>query len=125
MSEEKKRLTSAANSSLPQASSIPDEETFQRVRVLLRDAIKAKVKQSEAEDKLKEIREELVLIAEAYGMKGFRHGLAGFQYDGYIRRKTLSKEALLASGVSAQIIEDAYIEGAEFVSAKIVAFDIE
>ena len=58
-------------------------------------------------------------------MSGFKHGLAGFQYDGFVTRKSLSKEALLAAGVAAQTIEDCYLPGTPFVSAKIIAFDFE
>ena len=125
MSEEKKRLVSAGNSKLPQASEIPDNETFQEVRKLLKRAISLRETISEKEDELSDIKERLQAICEAFNMKGFRQGLAGFQYDGFVTRKSLSKEALLAAGVAAQTIEDCYLEGKPFVSAKIVAFDFE
>jgi len=133
---EKKRFTSAGNSKLPQASEIPDEDTFQEVRKLLKKAISLRAGISEREDELSVIKECLGAICEAFELKGFRHGLAGFQYDGYITRKSLSKEALLSSScicpkcstevaISAQTIEDCYLEGKPFVSAKIIAFDFE
>ena len=125
MSEEKKRLVSAGNSKLPQASEIPDEDTFQEVRKLLKKAISLRETISEKEDELSDIKERLQVICEAFSMKGFRQGLAGFQYDGFITRKSLSKEALLAAGVAAQTIEDCYLEGKPFVSSKIIAFDFE
>ena len=125
MSEEKKRMISAGNSKLPMASEIPDEETFQEVRELLKQALKLKVEISEQEDKLQEVKDQLQAICEAFGMSGFKYGLAGFQYDGFVTRKSLSKEALLAAGVAAQTIEDCYLEGKPFVSAKIIAFDFE
>ena len=125
MSEEKKRMISAGNSKLPMASEIPDEDTFQEVRVLLKKALKLRETISEKEDELSGIKDQLQAICEAFDMKGFRHGLAGFQYDGFITRKSLSKEALLAAGVAAQTIEDCYLEGKPFVSAKIIAFDFE
>ena len=125
MAEEKKRLVSAGNSKLPMASEIPDEETFQEVRVLLKKALKLRETISEKEDELSDIKERLQAVCEAFGMSGFKHGLAGFQYDGFVTRKSLSKEALLAAGVAAQTIEDCYLEGKPFVSAKIIAFDFE
>ena len=125
MAEEKKRLVSAGNSKLPMASEIPDEETFQEVRKLLKQALKLKVEISEREDKLQEVKDQLQAVCEAFSMPGFKLGLAGFQYDGFITRKSLSKEALLAAGVAAQTIEDCYLPGTPFVSAKIIAFDYE
>ena len=122
---EKKRFTSAGNSKLPQASEIPDEDTFQEVRKLLKKAISLREIISEKEDELSDIKERLQAVCEAFDMKGFRQGLAGFQYDGFVTRKSLSKEALLAAGVAAQTIEDCYLEGKPFVSAKIIAFDFE
>jgi hypothetical protein len=125
VSEEKKRLVSAGNSKLPQASEIPDEYTFQEVRKLLKRAVALRASISEKEDELSGIKDQFQAICEAFNMKGFRQGLAGFQYDGFITRKSLSKEALLAAGVKAQIIEDCYLEGKPFVSSKIIVFDFE
>jgi hypothetical protein len=125
MAEEKKLLRSAGNSKLPMASEIPDEDTFQEVRALLKKALKLRETISEKEDELSDIKERLQAVCEAFSMSGFKHGLAGFQYDGFVTRKSLSKEALLAAGVAAQTIEDCYLEGKPFVSAKIIAFDFE
>jgi hypothetical protein len=125
MAEEKKLLRSAGNSKLPMASEIPDEDTFQEVRVLLKKAVKLRETISEKEDELSDIKEKLQTICEAFNMRGFRQGLVGFQYDGFVTRKSLSKEALLAAGVAAQTIEDCYLPGTPFVSAKIIAFDFE
>ena len=125
MSEEKQRLRSAAGSNLPLASVIDDPELFKKSVKLLKEATGCSVKQSEAEDRLKEIKEELGAICEAYGLKGFKHGLHGFEYHGYTTRKSLSKEKLLAAGVSAEIIADAYVEGTPFMFSKVIPFDIE
>jgi hypothetical protein len=51
--------------------------------------------------------------------------MTGFQYNGYATRKTLSKEKLLAAGVSAETINAAYTEGEPFLSCKLIAFDLE
>lgn len=125
MAEEKKLLRSAGNSKLPVASEIPDEETFQEVRKLLKRAIVLRAAISEREDELSDIKERLQAVCEAFAMPGFKLGLAGFQYDGFVTRKSLSKEALLAAGVAAQTIEDCYLPGTPFVSAKIITFDFD
>jgi len=127
MSEDTKRkiLRSAANSSLPVASLIPDPDLFRRSIELLRRAQDLKVKVSVAEEELLSIRDELAAICEAFNLKGFRHGLTGFEYHGYTSRKSLSKERLLALGVSADTIAEAYVDGEPFLSAKITVFDME
>jgi hypothetical protein len=119
------RIYSAAKSNLPIASVIDDPETFKRAVALLRKATANKVKKSEIEESDEQVRAELAAICEAYSLKGLKHGLAGFEYHGYATRKTLSKELLLARGVSAEDIEASYKEGDPFLSAKVVVFDIE
>jgi hypothetical protein len=37
----------------------------------------------------------------------------------------LSKEKLLAAGVAADVIADAYVDGKPFLSMKLVRFDLE
>jgi hypothetical protein len=125
MSEEKKRLLSASGSNLPIASVIDDHDTFARAVELLKKAVRQAAKKSEAEEEIERIKAELGAICEAYGLKGLRHGLNGFSYSGWTTRKTLSKERLLAQGVSAEQIDAAYAESEPFVYARIVPFDIE
>jgi hypothetical protein len=125
MNETKQRLRSASGSTLPVASIIPDADTFQQVRKLLAEAVKVKVKQSELEDREREIRDELAAVCEAYQLKGFRHGRAGFEYHGYTTRKTLSKEKLLAAGIPAETISDCLEESKPFILCKVVTFDID
>lgn len=125
MSEDAKtKLRSAARSTLPVASIIPDPDTFKQAVKLLKEATAIVTKQSEQDDRLKEIKSELAAICEAYEVKGFRHGLHGFEYHGYTTRKTLSKEKLLLLGVSADQIDKSYVDSAPFLSSKIVPFDI-
>lgn len=126
MSEDKKqRLRSAAGSSLPIASVIDDSEIFKRVVKLLKEATSTVVRRSECEDREREIKEELGAICAAYDLKGFRHGKHGFEYHGYMTRKTLSKERLLAQGVSAEQIDAAYEDGKPYLYAKIIPFDLD
>lgn len=122
---EKQRLRSAAKSSLPMASTIPDPETFRRVVELLKEGVALKVKASELEEREKEIKEELAAVAEGYQTKGFRHALAGFEYHGWQTKKTLSKEKLLSNGVSADVIDKSFSESDPFLSTKMFAFDLE
>jgi len=122
---EKQRLRSASKSSLPIASKIPDPETFRRVVALLKEGVEIKVKASELEEREKEIKEELAAVSEAYGTKGFRHGLVGFEYHGWQTKKTLSKEKLLSNGVSAAVIDNSFAESAPFLSTKMFAFDLD
>jgi hypothetical protein len=120
------RLRSAGNSKLPLASVIPDTETMQNAVKLMKEGVKLKARLSELEDREKEIRETLAAICEAFDLTdGIKHGMTGFQYNGYATRKTLSKEKLLAAGVSAETINAAYTEGEPFLSCKLIAFDLE
>ena len=127
--EKKSRLRSASRSTLPKSSEIPDSATFRQVNGLLKEAIKLKVKESEVKERLEEIRDELAMVAMAYDLSGFRHGLAGFEYHGYTSRQTLNKqkliEAVSAYGCPASVIEASYEPGAEYLNAKIVVFDME
>jgi len=126
MSEEKQRFRSASRSTLPTASAaLPDKEMLQQVTALLKEGMKVKIKLSELDERRKEITEELGAIAAAYDLSGFRHGLIGFEYHGYTTRKTLSKERLLAAGVSAEILEECFADSEPFMNAKLVAFDVE
>jgi hypothetical protein len=122
---DKQRLRSAKNSSLPLTSVIPDTDVFKQACRLLEEAVRVKSVMSELEERADAIREELAAVAAAYDLKGFRHGLAGFEYHGYTARKTLSKELLLAAGVSADVIAGAHVEGEPFLSCKLVVFDLE
>jgi len=125
---EKQRLTSASKSTLPSVSEIDDLDTVKQVQRLLKEASALKAKVSEAEDRLAEIRDELSAVCEAYGgdspLKGFRSGLAGFEYHGYVTRKALNKEKLVTL-VPAEVIDQCYTEGAPFLLAKFVVFDLE
>lgn len=125
-SNSKPRIRSAANSSLPLVSIIPDDDTMKRAVKLMKEAVAAAARQSEAEERLKEIKDELAAICTAYDLeKGFRHGLVGYEFHGYQTRKTLSKERLLAQGVSAEQIDAAYVDGTPFLYSKVIAFDVE
>lgn len=122
---EKQRLRSAQNSTLPLTSEIPDPEIFKQATHLLKEGIKLRAKISELEESASDLREQLAVICAAYDLKGLRHGLAGFEYHGYKTRQTLSKEKLLANGVSADIIAKSFSEGEPYLMTKFVAFDIE
>lgn len=119
------RLHSASHSKLPLASVIEDNDTFKRVVKLLRDGTINKVKQSELKEKEEEIKNELAAICEAYGIAGVRYGLDAFEYYGWKTRETLSKERLLALGVSAETIAAAYQTSAPYLMTKIDPFDLE
>jgi len=120
------RTRSASNSSLPKASaSVSDPDMFKQAVALLKRAAVNKKKVDALKSEDGEIREELAAICEAYGLKGMRHGMSGFEYHGWTTRKTLSKERLLAAGVSADTINAAYSESEPFLSSKILVFDIE
>ena len=123
------RLRSASRSTLPKSSEIPDPETFRSVNKMLKEAVALKVKVSEAEERLEEIKNELAAVAMAYDLSGFRHGLAGYEYHGYTSRQTLNKQKLIekigANGCPASVIDESYEDGKPFLSAKIVVFDME
>ena len=125
----KTRLRSASRSTLPKSSEIPDTETFKNVNKMLKEAVGLKIKVSEAEDRLEEIKNELAAVAMAYDLTGFRHGLAGYEYHGYTSRQTLNKQKLIekvsAYGCPASVIDEAYEDGKPYLSAKIVVFDLE
>ena len=133
MSEEteskKSRLRSASRSTLPRSSEIPETDVFKNVNKLLKEAVALKVKQSETEERLDEIKNELAAVAFAYNMPGFRHGLAGYEYHGYTSRSSLNKQKLIEKispyGCPASVIEESYEPGTPFLSAKIVVFDME
>ncbi len=123
--DKKPRLLSAAGSNLPSVAVISDNETFRRAVKLLKEGILVKAKQSELEERAAEIRDELAAISEAYQLKGMKYGLAGFEYHGYVTRKSLSKERLLALGVPADTIDQAFVEGNPYLSTKLIVFDLE
>lgn len=122
--DKRPRLRSAANSKLPLASVIPDEETFQRAIQLMQQGTTNKVTQSALKEQEDDIKAELAVICEAYSLPGFRHGLNMFEYQGWKTRTTLSKEKLLELGVSAEQIAGAYVEGKPYLMTKIDPFDI-
>lgn len=125
----KERLRSASNSKLPVVSVIPDQETMKQAVALLKEATKLKVKVSEAEDRLEEIKLELFAIASSYDLSGFRYGLAGFENRGYSSRSTLNKQKMIsdlsARGIGADVIAGWYESGNEFLDARITTFDVE
>ena len=125
----KTRLRSASRSTLPKSSEIPDPETFKSVNKMLKEAVALKVKVSEAEERLEEIKNELAAVAMAYDLSGFRHGMAGYEFRGYNSRQTLDKQALIekmsADGCPASLIDECYKSGASFLDARIVVFDLE
>jgi hypothetical protein len=123
--EKRPRFTSASNSKLPLASKIPDRDIFNRAVILLKRNTELKAKISEAEEELGSNKEELSAVCEAFNLKGIKYGLDGFSYEGYITRQTLSKERLLALGVPAETIAEAYVEGHPFLSTKVLRFDME
>ncbi len=125
MSDNKARLRSASGSTLPSVAVVSDQPTFKRSISLLKEAVEILVKKSELEDREKEIKEELSAICQAYEIKGMKYGKCGFEYHGYQTRKTLSKERLLALGVSAEIIDQATVAGDPFLYSRTVAFDLE
>ena len=123
--EEKKRFLSASRSSLPLCSEIPDSDTVKEVGSLLKEANDLRVKISEAQERVDEIKNQLAALCEAYGLeKGFRYGMIGYEYHGFVSRKTLDKEKL-ATLVPADVIDSCYVEGKQFLSAKLIAFDVE
>lgn len=124
MPEEKKRLLSSSNSHLPVCSEIDDPETFRAAVKLMKEGNKLRAQISELDDRRVAIITELSAICEAYNMKGFRHGLNGFEYHGYTLRKSLNKEKLVTL-VPADVIDQCYEDGKPFVSYKLIAFDID
>jgi hypothetical protein len=122
----KPRMMVASHSKLPTVDvAVDDTEIQQRCRVLLEQATKARVKESEAREEIEKAGGELAEICEAYGLKGFRDGLNKFEYFGWQTRKTLSAQRLLALGVAADVIKQAYQESKPFLSTRIAPFDIE
>jgi hypothetical protein len=119
------RLRSAANSKLPLTSVIDDGDTMRRATKLLKEGVANSAKQSKLKERESEIREELAAICAAYDLPGFKHGLCGFEYHGYTTRQVLSKERLLALGVSADTIAQAYSEGKPYLNSRLLAFDME
>lgn len=119
------RLRSASNSKIPLASKIDDPETFRESVALLQEATDLKVKTSELAEREIEIKEQLAAVCEAYSLPGIRHGLNCFEYYGYTTRQTLSKERLLALGVSAELIAAAYVESKPYLNTKINPFDLD
>ena len=122
---EKQRLTSASRSTLPMVSEIPDSDTMKRAIALMKEAAKLKIQVSEAEDRLNSIRTELAAICEAYGTEhGFRYGHVGFEYHGYITRKSFSKEKAVTL-IPADVIDQCYTESEPFLLTKVVVFDLD
>lgn len=118
-------LRSAANSTIPEVTVIDDREIMKTAMALLRKATMVKIQMSKLEEQERQIKDELNAICTAYNLPGLRHGLNCIQYDGWQTRKTLSKEMLLANGVTAEQIANSFAESKPFQMAKIVPFDIE
>jgi hypothetical protein len=128
MSEEtpKKRATSAANSKLPKLSAaLSDQDIFDQAKSLLVEAEDVKRHKKALEQREADIKSELAAICDAYGLPGFKWGLTGFEYHGWKTKQTLSKEKLLAAGVSAETIAAAYTESKPYLSTEITLFDQE
>jgi len=128
--ESKQRLKSASRSALPTASAaFEDSDELKQVAKLLKEAVKLKAQKSEADDRLEEIETELTAIAMIHDLKGFRHGLAGFEDRGWQSRKSLNKQKLVARmaeyGAPAELIEQCYEEGKAYHDTRIVIFDLE
>jgi hypothetical protein len=124
MSEEpKQRLTSASKSSLPDAAEMPDTDASETAIALMREAGMLRIVVSEAEERLEEIKSELSSLCEVYEMKGFRHGLNGFEYHGWQKRKTFSREKAVTL-IPVDVLDQCYVDNKPYVSTKFVAFDI-
>jgi hypothetical protein len=121
--EPRQRFTCAAKSALPVVSEMPDTDDMQRAIRLLREANILRTVVSETEERLEDIKNELSSLCEAYEMKGFKHGLNGFEYHGWQQRKTFSKEKAVTL-IPADVIEQCYVDGKPFVLAKFIAFDM-
>jgi hypothetical protein len=123
--QKRERIRRASNSKLPQASELPDVEIRNRVQKLLKRSTELVRLISESKENLDELESELGAICEAYDLKGFRHGLHSFEYYGWKTRKTLSTAALVANGVSAEVIAASYVESKPFIMQKVNPFDVE
>jgi len=128
--EGKQRLKSASRSTLPPCSAaFDDSDELKQVAKLLKEAVKLKAAKSEADERLDEIETELTAIAMIHGLKGFRHGLAGFEDRGWQARNTLNKQKLVSAiaeyGAPASVIDACYEKGKEFHDTRIVIFDLE
>lgn len=123
--EKKKRLRSAASSSLPLVSVLADRTMLKSAKDLMKEGLELSKIQATADVRLKEIKEELSILAAAHDLRGFRWGLSGFEYRGYATRKTLSKKRLVEHGVDPEIIKNSYEESKEYVDCRLVSFDME
>jgi hypothetical protein len=123
--EKTTKLKSASMSKLPMASVISDKDTFEMAVDLLKQGADLKAQIELLEVRKKAISEEMAAICGAFDLPGFKHGRDGFEYHGYTTRKSLSKEKLLALGVSADVIAGAYVDSTPFLNVKLVHFDLD
>ena len=121
------RILSASKSNLPAASAVIEDGDMFREAVRLLKALSANaVRMSELKERDEELRTALAAICTTYGLDhGFKYGMSGFEYHGYLTRQTLNKELLLANGVDAATIAASFKTGEPFLSCKLVTFDVE
>lgn len=109
----------SSGSSLPLIS-VLDQGTMDAAKQMLLEAQEIRGRMDTDAERLDEIKQSLVGIADAFGLAGLRYGTIGLEYHGMKTKRTLDKALLLEYGVKAQTIAASYSESKPFVSSRFV-----
>jgi hypothetical protein len=116
------RIRRSDNSSLPLAS-VLEQSQMDAAVALLKQSYKLKQQEDKIKEQLEEIKLELSGLCAGLELNGLRWGKSGFEYRGYVTRKTLSKELLLENGVEPETIAASYKESEPYLDTRFVVFD--
>lgn len=90
-----------------------------KVRQLLTEGVQLQTTQKQAEERLKEIKADLAAIQLQYDLTGLRAGKMCCTTVEREGRLTLSKEALVDSGVDPEVIASSMKRGASYLESRI------
>lgn len=115
---------SADNSTIPLVSELSDSDLTRRAGVLLTIAMTQTHIKKEAEEAIRDCKDELSAMCLAHDLSGLRYGLIGMHFGGYKRRSTFSadraKKLMLEAGVDPEEIGKCYVEGEEYLDTRLV-----
>jgi hypothetical protein len=115
--EETKTVTSQLPSPENAISDLPTRDVTIE---LLNEAAEINERKTADEARMKEIKEQLINIAQAFELPGVKTNRCGFMYLGMRSKRTLDKKLLIENGVSPEVIKESYKESKPYADARFV-----
>lgn len=113
--------TKTVTSQLPSPeTAINDLPTREITIELLNEAAEINERKTADEARLKDIKDHLILISQAFEIPGVKTNRFGFMYLGMRSKRTLDKKLLIENGVSPEVIKESYKDSKPYADARFV-----